>query len=84
MDNMDGLDIPDFLRATPENTAASRAAWKKPPKQRRPAKVKTKAFHLPKTMEPEAWALLRRIEKEKAEKQKARLAALKEWKARKR
>jgi hypothetical protein len=77
----DGLDIPDFLRRQPGDEPATVLPTNKKPRK---GKGKRHPFHLPKTMEPEAWALLRQIEKEKAEKQKARFEMLRQLKTRKR
>ena len=70
------LDIPDFLKATPENTAAARKAWKAKKLGKKKA-IKRRPFHLPKTMEPAGLALLKQIEADKAAKREARFAMLK-------
>jgi len=79
---MDFPDIPDFLRVEnrkplspevevrcKERMAAARPASRRCRRQR---------FDLPKSMEPVGWALLKQIERQNIEKQKARLAARRE------
>jgi hypothetical protein len=70
------LDIPDFLRATPENTAAARAAWKETKPKKRSKQKNRHRFDLPKTIDPTGLALLKQIEQEKKAKQKARFESL--------
>jgi hypothetical protein len=73
-------DIPDFLIVTAEEAERRRQWWKNHPPRRRADERKRKQarFDLPKTMTPEAWAILRQVEKERAQRQAERLAALKE------
>ena len=74
-------DIPSFLRV--ENTASAgddasvkaRMAVKKPPCRRRSPRPR---YDLPKTMDATAWALLKQIERAKAEKQAAKFRQLRE------
>lgn len=76
---MNDLTIPDFLKATPENTAEARELWKQLYKGKAVAKkrkAKRQRFDLPKTIEPAGLALLKKIEREKEEKKQARFAAL--------
>ena len=73
---MDPFEIPDFLRIPAEERAAS---WKgrKLTSSRKDKTKKTGNLDLPKTIDAAGLALARQIEKEKAAKTKARLAALK-------
>lgn len=68
-------DIPDFLLAA--NRTPAPPGWK-PIKPRRDPRRKRAPFNLPKTMDAAAWALLRELEREREDKKKARLTALKE------
>lgn len=74
--------LPDFLRAenrvplTPEQEAEY-AAWQRQHRSHRRER-KRHRFDLPREMDATAWALLRQQEADRAAKQKARLAALKE------
>lgn len=67
--------IPDFLRATGPSTMKVELKVRK-------RKVKRQRFDLPANIEPAGLALLRQIEQQKKERQKARLAALKELRKR--
>jgi hypothetical protein len=73
----DGLDIPDFLRA--EVTALlPKPQTRDGVKIRRPRHAKKHRFDLPLNVEPAGWALLKKIEAEKAEKKAARFKMLRE------
>lgn len=72
-------ELPSFLlvanrRPLSAEQQARLAVWLKTPAKR----SKRVPYDLPREMSPIAWALLREQQKAKAEKQKARLAALKE------
>lgn len=73
----DNLDIPDFLKRTGDTPTSHAPHRRRVPKIKMPKAHKAKPW-LPKTMEPEAWALLRQIEADKKRKMQARFAKLKE------
>lgn len=74
-DPWEGLDIPDFLRLTPE---ARKAVWaRNPPKSQWSGTSVKRPFHIPKGVEPEGLKLFEEEECEKARKKTERLAVLK-------
>lgn len=74
-DAWEALDIPDFLRLSPEER---KAAWaRNPPKSLWSGKGTKRPFHIPKGVEPEGLKLFEEEEREKALKKTERLAALK-------
>lgn len=73
--NDDGLDIPEFLKIS---AADRKAGWKGVKLTSTETKVKGVNYALPKTMGPEAIAMVKQLEKDKAAKTKAKFAALRE------
>lgn len=71
-------EIPDFLRVENRDLLPVSDTCPTPVGQRRRKTANAQRFDLPKTMSPEAWELLRQIEKQKADKLKAKFKALRE------